>query len=312
VKDIVSIPRLSRDDVEKIYAKADEYKSQLERNEKCDDLAGKTLCIILEKPSLRTLVSYQVAMTQLGGGTIVLRAFPESANPDIHRKESDYDTVKILSDYVDAIVVRTFEQSKLEKLAEWASVPVINGLTNGLHPVKILADLYAMEKLLGRPVQGTNMVYVGDGGWNTSQSLLLGCAKLGVNITMACPPKDKYRPAPELMKLALADAAESGSRIEVVTDPRGAVRDADAIYTDTWIPMGREEEREERLQDFEGYQINSELLSHATGDPLIMHPLPRTPIEMTDEVAYSSRSVGFDQAALKLHVEKAILSLLMG
>jgi ornithine carbamoyltransferase len=310
-KHLVSLRDVTAEDVDKIFAKADEYKMLLEKGEPHFHLQGRTLCLIWEKPSLRTRVSYTVAMHQLGGGVVTLQSYPDSSVADVHLKESDFDTVKTLSMYVDAIVARTFSHTKIENMAELSSKPVINGLSNYLHPVKILGDLYAVRIITDSDLKGFNFVYIGDGGWNTSQSLLLGCAKVGANLTMACPKKSKYRPADELWKAALADAERSGSKLKVVDDPVKAVEDADAIYAETWIPMGREDEKEERLADFQGYQVNRELMSHAKRDPLIMHPLPRTPMEMTDEVAYSPKAIMFDQASLKLHVEKALLYLLI-
>lgn len=263
-------------------------------------LKGKVLGMIFQKPSLRTRVSFDMAMRHLGGDALYL-------SPDeigLGKRESVADVARVLSGYVDAIMARTFSHQHILELAQWASVPVINGLTDYNHPCQALADALTIQEHKGR-LKGLRVSYVGD-GFNVAVSLLHICAKLGAHFTIASPPG--YELAPRPLELGQEFARESGSQITLLNDPREAVRGADVIYTDTWTSMGQEAEAEKRRAAFAGYTINAELLALARPDAIVMHCLPaHRGEEITDEVMDGPQSVVFPQAENRLHAQKAIL-----
>jgi len=269
-------------------------------------LAGKVLALIFQKPSLRTRVSFDVAMEQLGGHAIYLG--PEEVR--LGKREGIADVARTLSRYVDGIVARTFSHQDILELAEYASVPVINGLSDMSHPCQALADLMTILEKNGS-LEGLTLAYIGDGGNNVAHSLLLGCAAMGVNMRIACPPE--HVPEASYLEKAQSLSVRKGNQITVGPDPFAAVKGAQIIYTDVWTSMGQEHESEIRKERLRGYQVNPELLSNAPPDTMVMHPLPaRRGEEIADGVIDGPNSVVFDQAENRLHSQKALLLLLLG
>jgi len=268
-------------------------------------LRGKTLAMIFQKPSTRTRVSFEVAMSDLGGRALYLRW----DDLQLGRGETVADTARVLSRYVDGIMARVFSHKDLEELAKYADIPVINGLSDLTHPCQILADLLTiLEKKA--VLKGLKLAFVGDGN-NVCNSLLIGCTKMGMNISVATPKK--YRPKEEIIQWAMENAQESGSKVEILESPEEAVKDADVIYTDVFVSMGEEKVAKEKLQAFQGYQVNRELVKHAKKDYIFMHCLPaHRGQEVTDEVIDDPvHSVVWDQAENRLHAQKAVLALLL-
>lgn len=267
-------------------------------------LQGKTLAMIFQKSSTRTRVSFEVAMFQLGGHALFL----SPRDIQMGRGESVADTARALSGFVDGIMIRTFAQSEVEELAAHATVPVINGLTDLTHPCQILADLMTVKEHKGCLV-GLKLAYVGDGN-NISHSLMYGCAKVGMHVTVASP--EGYKPSAEVIELAKQDALLTGAKIEVITDPVQAVKDADVIVTDVWASMGQEEEQKVREKVFAAYQVNAELCAHAKEDYIFLHCLPaHRGEEVTAEIIDGPHSAVWDEAENRLHAQKAVLALLM-
>ncbi len=299
-KHLLSIADLSQVEVEAILDKAAELKKKLKKGEPHELLHGKTLGMIFAKPSTRTRVSFETAMTQLGGHAIYLGM----NDIQLGRGETIADTARTLSRYVDVVMARLFKHDNLLELAENSEVPVINGLTDLLHPCQVLADLFTVREQKGK-LEGLKLAYVGDGN-NVCNSLLLGCSKVGVGISVATP--NGYTPDAEILKQAKREAEASKVKMEVITDPHKAVTDADVVYTDVWVSMGQETERKRRLRDFKSYQVDSKLLEGAKPDAIFMHCLPaHRQEEVTAEVIDGPHSVVFDQAENRLHVQKAIL-----
>lgn len=267
-------------------------------------LAGKTLGMIFQKSSTRTRVSFEVGMYQLGGSALFL----STNDLQIGRGEPIKDTARVLSRYLDGIMIRTYSHADVEELAEYADIPVINGLTDDYHPTQVIADLITIQEQKGK-LQGIKFAYVGDGN-NMTHSLMIGCAKVGMDVTVACP--DGYMPNPEVVALAQAYAAESGGSVTVLHDPKAAVAGVDVIYTDTWASMGQEAEKEIRKKAFAGYQVDQALMALAKPDAIFMHCLPAyRGMEVTDEVIESAQSVVFDEAENRLHAHKAIMASVM-
>jgi len=302
-KDFVSIKDLSTKEIEEIFSLTDQLKKNKAKFNSV--LAGKTLALIFQKPSNRTRVSFSVGMYQLGGNAIYLA--PNEINLGV--RESVEDVAKTLSRYVDGIVLRTFEHKNVVDLANFATVPVINGLSDFSHPCQALADVYtAKEKL--KKIKGATLAYVGDGN-NVCNSLLFACAKVGLNINAGCPKG--FEPDKGVVEEAIAIAKVNGASVNVFNDPKEAVKGADVIYTDVWTSMGQEKEAEERKIIFKDYQVNSDLIKMANKDCLIMHCLPaHRGEEITDEAMESANSVVFDEAENRMHVQKAILIKLLG
>jgi ornithine carbamoyltransferase len=268
-------------------------------------LSGKTLALIFEKPSLRTRVTFEAGMTQLGGHAIYL------APKDIRlgERETVADGARNLSRWVDGIVARTFRHQMVVELAEHASVPVINGLTDLLHPCQILAALLTIHEKRG-DLTGCRVAFIGDGN-NVANSWCTGAAKTGVHLTIACPRG--YEPDPSILHQAREDAKGTGARIQIVHDPTAAARGADVLYTDVWSSMGQEEERAKRLKAFQPFQVNRALVELARPDVLVMHCLPaHRGEEITDEVIEGPHSVVFEEAENRLHAQKALLVTLLG
>lgn len=267
-------------------------------------LMGKSLGMIFEKPSTRTRVSFEVGMTQLGGHALYLNG----NDLQLGRGETIEDTAKVLSRYVDGIMIRTFEHEKVEKLAEAADVPVINGLTNEFHPCQVLADLLTIQEKLGK-VTGKTLVYVGDGN-NMAHSLMIGSAKVGMNCIVASP--QGFEPDLGIVKKARAIAAQTNATIQVIHNPYEAVKTADIVYTDVWASMGDDQD-DKRSDALAPYQISHSLIAHAQKAPIFMHCLPaHRGEEATAEVIDGPNSIIFDQAENRLHAQKALLVSLIG
>jgi ornithine carbamoyltransferase len=272
----------------------------LKKNPTSDILKGKTLGMIFEKSSTRTRVSFEAGMLQLGGHAIYLN----SRDIQIGRGESIADTAKVLSSYIDAIMIRTFEHEKIQELAEHASVPVINGLCDMYHPCQALADVLTIFELKGM-VKGLKVVYIGDGN-NVAHSFMILCAMMGMEVVVSCP-KD-YEPNEEVVKKSKDIADKYGGSVVIEHDPVQAVKGADIVYTDVWASMGQEEEAKERMKVFMPYQVNDELLQHASKKVKFLHCLPaHREEEVTASVIDGPASVVFQQAENRLHVQKAIL-----
>lgn len=304
-KDTLSIHDLSVDEVQEILALAKELKAKQKAGVPHEILKGKTLGMIFEKSSTRTRVSFETGMYQLGGQALFL------SNRDLQlgRGEPIRDTARVLSRYLDGIMIRTFGHDRVEELAKWADIPVINALTDLLHPCQVLTDLLTIEEYKGKNLKGLKMAYVGDGN-NMTNSFLYGCAKVGMTFVAATP--EDYRPDETVFKNALEDAKETGAALSLVTDPKEAVKDADIVVTDTWASMGQEAEHEARKKIFAPYQVNKELLKGADKRVIVMHCLPAyRGEEITEEVLEANADVIFDEAENRLHTQKAIMALTM-
>lgn len=268
-------------------------------------LKGKVLGMIFEKSSTRTRVSFEAGMLQLGGHAMFL----SSQDTQLGRGETIADTARVLSGYLDGLMIRTFHQSAVEELAEFSSIPVINGLTDDYHPCQVLADLMTLLEHFGE-LKGRKLAYIGDGN-NMANSLMIGAAKVGLDIAIAAP--EGYEPQAEMVELAQAIAQDTGSVVTVTNDPVAAVNNSDAIYTDVWASMGQEAEAIKRLNDFAGFQVNAELVQHAKADYIFMHCLPaHREEEVTTDILEGPHSVIFQEAENRLHAQKAVLVTLMG
>ncbi|OEF97816.1 ornithine carbamoyltransferase [Desulfuribacillus alkaliarsenatis] len=263
-------------------------------------LAGKTLGMIFQKSSTRTRVSFEVGMLQLGGHPLFL------SNNDLQlgRGETIYDTAKVLSRYLDGIMIRAHGHEQVEELAEHADIPVINGLTDSYHPCQMMADMLTIQEHKGK-LKGLKIAYIGDGN-NVAHSILIGSAKVGMDVAIASPVG--YEPDADIVAQAEGFANEQGSTVVITNDPVEAVKDADVIYTDVWASMGQEAEQDERVQKFTGFQVNEELCSHAKSDFIFLHCLPaHRGEEVSAEIIDGKHSVIFDEAENRMHAQKAIL-----
>ncbi|MBI2539690.1 MAG: ornithine carbamoyltransferase [Deltaproteobacteria bacterium] len=295
-RDLLSLQDLSREEIRGILTLARQLKQSQKRGKPHRLLAGKTLAMVFEKPSLRTRVSFETGMIQLGGHAVFL------GPAEIHLgvRESPADCARSLSRWVDLIVLRTFSQGILEEVARSATVPVINGLTDLFHPCQVLADCFTLLERK-KKLDGLKVAFIGDGN-NMAHSWMEAAEKLSFSFFLACPRG--YEPSAEIARLA----KERGARLLVTNDVAAAVQGADVIYTDVWTSMGQEEEAEARRSAFRGYQVHSGIVGLAKPDVLVMHCLPaHRGEEITDEVLEGPRSVVFDQAENRLHVQKAIM-----
>jgi ornithine carbamoyltransferase len=298
-KDLLSIADLTSDDIRRLISDAVDMKAA----GWLSTLSGKTLAIMFEKPSLRTRVSFELAMRQLGGQTIYL----SPAEVGLGKREAVSDVARVLSRYVDAVAARTFSHQSLEALASYASVPVINALSDWEHPCQALADLLTIYEKKGE-LNGLTLAFVGDGN-NVARSLMLAASLSGMNFRIASPPG--YALDDRVVQLAQGNAA--GGEIVCTADPQLAVGGADIVYTDVWASMGQEAEAEARRKVFAGYQVTDELLSLAGEGAIFMHPLPaHHGEEVAEGVIDSPKSVVFDQAENRLHLQKALLAQILG
>jgi ornithine carbamoyltransferase len=291
----------SRDELLGVLDLADDLKQRQQAREEHHLLPGRTLGMIFQKPSTRTRVSFEVGIYQLGGTGLYLSA----GDLQLGRGETIKDTAVVLSRYLDAIMIRTFAQSDVEELAENASIPVINGLTDSAHPCQALADVMTIRERFGGRLEGLKVVYLGDGN-NVCASLMVASAKLGMDFVAATPAG--YRPDEEVVRIA----RESGGTVELTDDPRAAVEDADVLYTDVWTSMGQEDERQQRLHDLAGFGIDSELIKQAGDGAIVLHCLPaHYGEEIAEDVLYGPQSAVWDQAENRLHAQKALMALVI-
>jgi ornithine carbamoyltransferase len=304
-KDLLDVAAVSKAEVESLLTLAAELKDKQQRGIAHPLLEGKTLGLLFQKPSTRTRVSFEAGMNQLGGHALVL----PMADIQLSRGESVADTARVLSRYLDGIVIRTYDHATVEEWAREATMPVINGLTDLSHPCQALSDLLTIQEKKGK-LKGIKIAYVGDGN-NVANSLIEAAAKMGMTIALGCP--SGYQPDQHVVDVARLEAAKTGAVIELVHDPHVAVKEADVIYADVWISMGREREQARRLKVLAPYQVNSRLVGKAKPDAIVMHCLPaHRGEEISAEVLDGPQSVIIDQAENRLHMQKAILTKLLG
>lgn len=304
-RNFLTLADYSQGELSYLIGLAHDLKKKHKSGEKFHPLEGKTLGMIFEKSSTRTRVSFETGIYQLGGMGIFLN----KNDLQLGRGEPIADTAKVLSGYLDGIMIRTFSQAMVEELAVNASIPVINGLTDMYHPCQVLTDLQTIEEIKGG-LKGVKLAFIGDGN-NMSNSLLLGAAIMGMHISVAAPRG--YQPDPVVVKKATKISASSGGKVEVTTDPQHAAGQADVIYSDVWASMGQESEFVAREQAFADFQVNYTLLSHAKKDTTFMHCLPaHRGEEVTADVIDGKQSVVFQQAENRLHAQKALMTALMG
>jgi len=300
-KDFLSVYDLTRRDFDRIFSHAANLKAMLKDGVIYQPLAGKTLGMIFDKSSTRTRLSFEAGMYQLGGLAIYLN----SRDTQLGRGETIADTARIVSRYLDAVMIRTFAQESVEEFARHATIPIINGLTDLMHPCQIVSDLFTIVERKGT-YEGLKIAYVGDGN-NMANSWIDAAAKLPFKLTLACPKG--YDPDARILERGRKKAPKG---VSLFRDPVQAVKNADVVYTDVWASMGQEEEQEARAKVFEGYQVNQKLMQHAKPDAIVMHCLPaHRGEEISAEILDGPRSVVWDEAENRLHVQKAILEILM-
>lgn len=304
-KDLLSIHDLTSEEVNQILDLATDLKAKQKAGIEHHMLKGKTLGMIFQKSSTRTRVSFEVGMYQLGGSALFL-----SGNDlQIGRGEPIKDTARVMSRYLDGIMIRTFNHADVEEFAKYADIPVINGLTDLLHPCQVLTDLLTIQEHKGKNLKGLKLAYVGDGN-NMVHSLMYGCAKVGMHFAVATPKG--YEPDAAVTAKAIEDAKLTGGSIMVTNDRFDAVKNADIVYTDVWASMGQEEEHDARVKIFKDYQINDDLMQHAKADAMVMHCLPaHRGEEISEEILEQHANEIFDEAENRLHVQKAIMALTM-
>lgn len=300
-KDILTLSDLTRQDMTALFDLAGELKTRQKQGIVDDFLKGRVLGLIFDKHSTRTRVSFEAAMSRLGGSVIYM----SSGDMQIARDEPVKDTARVLSRYIDALVIRTYSQEQIEEYATYADIPVINALSDKYHPCQVLSDLMTVVEHKGG-WEGLKIVWVGDGN-NVANSWINAAAVLGFNLVLACP--EGYQPDGVILDAA---REKSGTDITVTADPREAVKNADVLYTDVWASMGQESERAARIKAFEGFQLDGELVSLAADDAVVMHCLPaHRGEEIAEAVLEGDRSIVWDQAENKLHMHKAILKTLI-
>lgn len=303
-KSLIEIQHLTLEEIYQIFDLSRSLKEERLIGKKHHVLEGKKLGMIFSKPSTRTRVSFEVGIFELGG----VGLYFNQNDLQLKKSESVSDTAKVLSRYLDGIMIRTFDHQDVIDLSKYGSIPVINGLTDLHHPCQVLTDLFTiLEKK--RKLQGLKLAYIGDGN-NMAHSLLHGCSKVGMDIAIASP--SGYKPLDFIVKESQLNAKYMSSKIEILDDPVAAVKDADIIYTDVWASMGQEKEAEDRKKKFAGFQVNPQLIKNAKDDYIFMHCLPaHRGDEVVDEICDSPNSVIFDEAENRLHVQKAIMALVM-
>lgn len=304
MKDFISLHDCSKEEVENLLKLAVKLKKELKEGTPHPILKGKTLGMIFSKSSTRTRVSFEVGMVQLGGYPLFL----SSHDIQLGRGETIHDTAKVLERYLDGIMIRTFSHQDVLDLAEYADIPIINALTDLLHPCQVLADLQTIYEKKGM-LEGLKLAYIGDGN-NMAHSLMYGCAKAGLDCAVASPKG--YMPDSEVTENAKADFKKAGRSLLITEDPTEAIKNADVVYTDTWVSMGMESEKAERINIFMPYQVNSELMKHAKNDAIFLHCLPAyRGYEVTEDIIDSAQSAIFDEAENRLHAQKAVMATLM-
>ena len=299
MKHLLKLQDLTTEEITDILNLADQLKYEQKHGIPHNHLKGKTLGMIFEKASTRTRVSFETGMYQLGGYALFL----SSGELQIGRGEPVEDTARVLSRYLDGIMIRTFAQEEVEKLAEYGTIPIINGLTDYCHPCQVLADLMTIREYKNK-LDGLKMCYIGDGN-NMANSLIVGCLKTGMDVTVACP--EGYYPDKTVL-----DFTKAYPNFSLVNDPKTAAADADVLFTDVWASMGQEGEAEKRRLAFKGYQINDEVMSNAKPDAMVMHCLPaHREEEITAKVFEAHANEIFDEAENRLHAQKAVMVKLM-
>jgi ornithine carbamoyltransferase len=299
-KHLITLHQLTSEEIHQILDIASDLKRRYRAGDVYLPLAGKTLAMIFQKPSLRTRVSFEAGMTRYGGHAIYLGP----SDIQLGKRESAQDIAQTLSRYADAIMARTFGHDIVEQLAEGAKVPVINGLTALVHPCQILADLMTVQEKK-RKLEGLKMTFLGDGN-NVAHSLLYGCAKVGMHLTLGVP--EGFEPDEKVLQQAKQDAEKTGAKLVVTHDIKEALEDASVIYTDVWASMGQEDEQAARAKVMKPYQLNSQALKQARSDAIVLHCLPaHRGEEITDEVIDGPQSVVFDQAENRLHAQMSVL-----
>ncbi len=303
-RDFISLHDYTQEELIYFLDVADFLKAQKKAGKEIHYLKGKTLGMIFQKSSTRTRVSFETGMYYLGGSALFL----SSNDLQIGRGEPIKDTARVLSRYLNGIMIRTYSHDDVLQLAEYGSIPIINGLTDLLHPCQVLADLQTVREHKGK-LQGLKMAFIGDGN-NMAHSLMYGGAKMGMDVVIASP--DSYNPDPTVLANAKQDAAENGGSVTIVNDPMAAAKDADVIYTDVWASMGMEGEAEARMKAFKGYQVNAELMKLAKPDAMVLHCLPaHREEEITDQVFEQHANEIFDEAENRLHAQMAVMALTM-
>ncbi len=301
MKHFLKLLDCTKEEIIELLDLADQLKQYVKEGKEHHFLKGKTLGMIFEKSSTRTRVSFETGMYQLGGHAL----FISSKDSQIGRGEPTQDTARVLSRMLDGIMIRTFEQKEVEMLAEYGSIPVINGLTDFCHPCQVMADLQTIREHKGK-LEGLKLCYIGDGN-NMANSLIAGGLKVGMEVSIAAP--EGYRPAPEVLEFARG----YGAKFLLTDTPMEAARDADVVVTDAWTSMGQEEEKKQREAAFAGYQVNKELMAAAKPDAMVLHCLPAyREQEITDEVFEQHANEIFDEAENRLHAQKAVLVKLLG
>lgn len=301
MKHFLKLLDCTKEEIIELLDLADQLKQYVKEGKEHHFLKGKTLGMIFEKSSTRTRVSFETGMYQLGGHAL----FISSKDSQIGRGEPTQDTARVLSRMLDGIMIRTFEQKEVEMLAEYGSIPVINGLTDFCHPCQVMADLQTIREHKGR-LEGLKLCYIGDGN-NMANSLIAGGLKVGMDVSIATP--EGYRPAPEVLEFARG----YGAKFLLTDTPMEAAKDADVVVTDAWTSMGQEEEKKQREAAFAGYQVNKELMAAAKPDAMVLHCLPAyREQEITDEVFEQHANEIFDEAENRLHAQKAVLVKLLG
>lgn len=302
---LLGLYHLSKEEILELFKLSKKLKYETKNGIEHHLLKGKTLAMVFAKSSTRTRVSFETGMYQLGGHPLFL----SSNDIQLGRGESIEDTAKVLSRYVDGIMIRTFKQSDVEDLAAFGSIPVINALTDLLHPCQVLADIFTIYEEFGT-LEGQKLAYIGDGN-NMAHSLLYGCSKVGIDVSIATPKG--YEPDADVVAKSMEFAKESGCQVSVGHNPEEAVKGASAVYTDTWVSMGMEEEKERRINDFKGFIVDEQLMKKATDKAIFLHCLPGyRGFEVSAEVMDGPASRIFDEAENRLHVQKAVMVKLMG
>lgn len=301
MKHLLKLLDLSKEEIIGILNLADQLKYENKNGIEHKLLKGKTLGMIFQKSSTRTRVSFETGMYQLGGQALFL----SNRDLQIGRGEPVQDTARVLSRYIDGIMIRTFEQKEVEDLAQYGSIPIINGLTDFCHPCQVLADLMTIREHKGR-LEGLKLTYIGDGN-NMANSLIVGGLKVGMTVAIACP--DDYQPDPSVLEFA----KEYGEKFIMTSDIQAAAKDADVLYTDVWTSMGEEAESEKRKKAFAGYQINDAVMAVAKSDAMVQHCLPaHREEEITAKVFEAHADEIFDEAENRLHAQKAVMVKVMG
>lgn len=301
-KDFLSLRGYTREEISYLISLAEKLKTKKQINEEHFYHQGKSLGLIFSKPSTRTRTSLEVAATELGIHPIFLY----SKTMQLSRGEAMKDTGRVLSRYVDGIAIRTYEHEAVKQLAEYSDIPVMNALTVFSHPLQVLGDLQTIKEFKG--LEDTTVTFLGDGDNNVAHSLLFGCSKMGLNFRVGAP--ERYFPKKKLVKEAKNYAKKSGGSVQTIVDPEEAVEDADVIYTDVWVSMGMEEEKEQRMKDFKPYKVTEKLLKGADPNWVFMHCLPRQN-EVSEKVFESDHSIVWEQAENRLHSAKAVIASLL-